>query len=281
MNGIIWLASYPKSGNTWLRVFIDNLFRNTMEPARINELRVVKYGDNVHALFEQVIGRPTVGMTDSELHRLREPVQQFLANQPQTSFVKTHNALMLHEGVPLIHLKYTVGAVYLLRNPFDMVVSFADHYRISIDDTIEAIASPHHHTKTTQQAIFQILGGWTNHYRSWFAVENFSPFFLRYEDMARDPMKSFGRFMRFLGLPKNNERLKRAIRNSTFGEVERQELQAGFKERSHAGQKFFRSGKVGGYRDVLTERQIGRIIDTHGELLLEQRYISKDGKVRV
>ena len=281
MNGILWLASYPKSGNTWLRVFIENLFRNSTEPAQINDLKVVRHSDNTYALFEQVSGRPVRGMSDSEIHRLREPVQKYLASQPETAFVKTHNALMLHEGRPLIDLESTAGAVYLLRNPFDLVVSFADHYRISHDDAIEAFASPHHHTKTTEQGIFQILGGWTNHYRSWFEVNNFNPLFIRYEDMIRDPVKSFGRFMRFLGLPKNPERLKRAIRNSSFGVVERQERHAGFKERSHVDQKFFRSGKVGGYRDILDERQIGRIIDAHGELLLEKGYISKDGRLKI
>ncbi len=281
MAGIVWLASYPKSGNTWLRLFMENLFRNAMQPVPINEINVVKHGDAAHPLYEQVAGRPLRGASDAEFDALREPVQRFLASRPETTFVKTHNALMRHEGTPLICLEHTVGAVYLLRNPFDLTVSFADHYRISHDDAIEALASPYHHTKTTQAAIFQLLGGWTNHYRSWFGVENFTPLFIRYEDMNRDPVKTFGRFMRYLGLPKNPERLKRAIRNSSFKELERQEQEVGFRERVHEGQKFFRAGKTGGYRNVLSEKQIGRIIDAHGELLLEQKYISKDGRPRV
>ncbi len=281
MAGIVWLASYPKSGNTWLRLFMENLFRNAQQPVPINEITVVKYGDASYSLYEQVAGRPLRGANDTELNELREPVQRFLASRPDTSFVKTHNALMRHDGTPLICLGHTAGAIYLLRNPFDLTVSFADHYRISHDDVIEAMASPYHHTKSTPAAIFQLLGGWTNHYRSWFGVENFNPLFMRYEDMNRDPVKTFGRFMRYLGLPKNPERLKRAIRNSAFKELERQERDVGFKERVHEGQKFFRAGKTGGYREVLSERQIGRIIDAHGELLLEQKYISKDGRPRV
>ena len=281
MSGILWLASYPKSGNTWLRVFIENLFRNAVQPAPINDLKVVGHGDSAYPIYAQVASRPVNDMTDAELHLVREPAQQYLASRQETSFVKTHNTLMLHEGRPLIHLEHTVGAVYLLRNPFDLVVSFADHYRISHDDAIAALASPNHHTKTSPQAIFQILGDWSNHYRSWFGVEDFNPMLLRYEDMVRDPMKSFGRFMRFLGVPKNSKRLKQAIRNSTFKEGARQESQGGFKERAYQDQKFFRSGGTGGYKEILSEQQIGRIIDDHGELLLEQGYISKDGRPRV
>ena len=281
MNGIIWLASYPKSGNTWLRVFIENLFRNTVKPAGINDLGIVKYGDNMYSLYERVASRKLTGASDAEFHQLRGPVQKFLASQPETTIVKTHNALITHEGAPLIHLEYTAGAVYLLRNPFDMVVSMAHHYRTSYDDAIRGIASSNHHTPTTPAAIFQILGGWTNHHRSWFGVDNFSPLLLRYEDMVRSPMKVFGRFMRYLGLPKNPERLKRAIQNSSFTVVERQEREGGFKERVHADHKFFRAGGVGHYRDVLDDRQIGRIIDAHGELLIEQGYINKSGRPKV
>ncbi len=281
MNGIIWLASYPKSGNTWLRIFVENLFRNTIEPAKINELTVVRYSDNSYPLYERVTGRDVRMMSDSEIHLLRDPVQSFLASQQETTFVKSHNGLMTFEGHPLIYLEHTAGAIYLLRNPFDMVVSFADHYKVNHDDAIEAISSPYHRINTTKQGIFQILGGWTNHYRSWFSVENFKPLLMRYEDMIRDPVKSFSRFNKFLGLPKNPERLKRAIRNSSFKEAKGQELKLGFNERSRADQQFFRVGKVGSYRKVLTERQIGQIIDAHGELLVEAGYINKTGRLRV
>jgi hypothetical protein len=281
VSGIIWLASYPKSGNTWLRIFIENLFRNTSAPAKINDLGVVRYNDNSPNLFEQCVGYNISAMTDSQLHQHRGAVQSYLGNTNETVFVKSHSALQNYEGKPLIYLEHTVGAVYLLRNPFDMIVSFSDHYQISYDDAIEAIASPSHRVNTTQQGIFQILGGWTNHYKSWFGVENFNPLFIRYEDMVRSPLKTFGRFSKFLGLPKNPERLKRAIRNSSFAEVSKQETVNGFSERSRPSQKFFRAGKVGGYRDILSQSQISRIIDAHGELLIEKGYISKDGTLRV
>ena len=250
-------------------------------PAKINELDVVRYNDNSPNLYERCVGHNISTMTDSQLHQYRGAVQSYLGSTSETVFVKSHSALQNYEGKPLIYLEHTVGAVYLLRNPFDMVVSFSDHYRISYDDAIEAIASPSHRVNTTQQGIFQILGGWTNHYKSWFGVENFDPLFIRYEDMVRSPLKTFGRFSKFLGLPKNPERLKRAIRNSSFAEVSKQETMNGFSERSRPDQKFFRAGKVGGYRDILSQSQISRIIDVHGELLLEKGYIWKDGTPRV
>lgn len=281
MNGILWLASFPKSGNTWLRVFIENLFRNSAEPVSINELGVVRYGDMMGPLYEKVAGKPLQEMSDAELHALREPLQKSWAQEPQTSIVKTHNALAMHEDRPLIHLECTAGAAYVVRNVFDVTVSYADHYRLTLDDAVEAMTSELQTTRTTPVAVFQVLGTWTDHYRSWHAVENFNPLTLRYEDMVKSPMKAFGSFMRYLGVPKSSERLKRAIKNSSFSVVSGQESKSGFRERVHQSQKFFRSGGVGGYRRILSEDHVKRLTERHYDLLLELGYVSKSGTPRV
>ena len=282
MNGIYWLASYPKSGNTWLRIFMENLFRNTTEPASITDLTVVRYADTVHGLYQAVRGQPTSKLgDDAELHRLRGPVQRFLASQAETSFVKTHNILARHQGLPLIYPQYTVGAAYLVRNPFDLVVSYAHHYDIGLDDAIEAISSPHNRVETSGQSVFQILGTWSQHVQSWTSSAPFRSLVLRYEDLLQRPVRTFEKFVRALGLPRNPERLRRAVRHSGFATVAAQEREHGFRERARRDQVFFRSGSVGGWRDVLTEQQVGRIIDAHGDVLIAHRYMSRNGTLRV
>ena len=279
--GIIWLASYPKSGNTWLRIFLENLFRNTQSPADINELSVVKFSDNSFSLYETVSGKSLRNESDSNIHKLRNQVQKYMGSHSETVFAKTHNAVMNFENSPLIWLEHLAGVIYVIRNPFDMLVSFSDHYNLTIDDTIEAISSPYHQINSTEKGIFQILGGWSNHYSSWFNVENLSPLCLRYEDMIQNPVKSFGKLMKFLGLPKDTPRLKRAIRHSSFQVVSQQETKKGFAEQSRAGHKFFRQGKVGSYRRVLSDDQIAKVIDNHGELMVEMGYLDKNGKLKV
>ncbi|MAI12798.1 MAG: sulfotransferase [Rhodospirillaceae bacterium] len=279
--GIIWLASYPKSGNTWLRIFLENLFRNTQSPADINDLSVVKFSDNSFSLYETVSGKSLRNENDSNIHKLRNQVQKYMGSHSETVFAKTHNAVMNFENSPLIWLEHLAGGVYVIRNPLDMLISFSDHYNLTIDDTIEAISSPYHRINSTEKGIFQILGGWSNHYYSWFSVENLSPLCLRYEDMIQNPVKSFGKLTKFLGLPKDTPRLKRAIRNSSFQVVSQQETRSGFAEQSRAGHKFFRQGKVGSYRRVLSGDQIAKVIDNHGELMVEIGYLDKNGKLKV
>lgn len=281
MTGILWLASYPKSGNTWLRVFIANLFTNAQRPVDINALPIIRYGDAQPELFARVAGRPIAGLSDAELHALRPKLHHFLAHQPETQLVKTHNAVTVIDGVPTISLDMTAGAIYVLRNPFDLVLSYAHHFGHSLDDSIEALCSSAHRVRTTDKAVVQILGSWTDHYRSWFSIPNFKPLLLRYEDMAAQPTKTFGKVVKFLGVAPSPERLRRAIRFSTFDELKAQEARAGFVERARADRPFFRSGKVGEWRRHLSEAQVAKLVACHRELLIEQRYMTPDGRIRV
>ena len=74
--GIIWLASYPKSGNTWLRIFLENLFRNSRTPVDINDLNVVRFSDNSYSLYETVCGKSLRKESDSNIHKLRNTLQK-------------------------------------------------------------------------------------------------------------------------------------------------------------------------------------------------------------
>lgn len=279
--GIFWLASYPKSGNTWVRIFLENLFRDAVRPVSINELGVAGFGDARIALYERFAGKPLAALDDAALHALRGPIQRYLADQGETSLVKTHNMLYAYEGRPLIHLECTAGAVYIVRNVFDVTVSIARHFDHPVADAVDAVCSPAFRIRTTKSAIFQILGRWSDHYRSWTGVPGFKPLVLRYEDMRSKPLKAFGSVVRHLKLPASQERIARAVRFSSFDEVSRQEREAGFRERARDDHTFFHSGRVGGWRQHLSPDQVGRLIDVHGDVLSELGYLDRRGQPAV
>ena len=279
--GILWLASYPKSGNTWVRIFLENLFRNAAQPISINALSVVGFGDAHIPLYQRFAGRPVAELDDAALHALREPIQRYLAGLPETSMVKTHNMLGEYEGRLLIHLECTMGAIYIVRNVFDVTVSIARHYNFAIADAVEAVCSPAFRTRTTPAAIFQILGRWSDHYRSWTSVPGFEPLVLRYEDMKAKPLKAFERAVRHIGIPAGKDRIARAVKFSSFEEVSRQERAAGFRERARDDQVFFHSGRAGGWRQHLSPDQVERLIDAHGDVLRTLGYLDKQGRPTV
>ena len=279
--GILWLASYPKSGNTWVRIFLENLFRNGTAPVSINELNVVSFGDAQRHLYQSLTQRPIEELSDEELDRLRPVLQKKLAARPETSIVKTHNRIGYAGDIPIISLEETMGAIYVVRNVFDVAVSFAAHYNGTMEQVVDGLCRDSMHTPTTQAAIVQYLGPWGDHYRGWTGVPGFEPLVLRYEDLRAKPFKEFSRIVKFLKIPASPERIKKAIRFSNFEEVSRQEKQGGFRERVRADQTFFREGKVGGWRRSLSDDQVAQLIKVHGDVLRELKYIDKNGKPTV
>ncbi|MCB9948559.1 MAG: sulfotransferase domain-containing protein [Rhodospirillaceae bacterium] len=278
---ILWLASYPKSGNTWVRAFLANLFANPDQPVHVNQLRNFAFGDHQGAYYAQAAGRPFDQLSDEEINRLRPLVQRQIATaRRDTVFVKTHNAFTLCDGVPTILPEASAGVVYVIRNPLDLCVSYAHHYGIPIDTAIEALASPFNRIVTERATAFQVLGGWSDHVKSWLEPPPMPHHTMRYEDMLAQPAKAFGRLVTFLKLPKNKARLDKAIRFSSFKVLSGQERQDGFVERSAQADRFFREGRAGGWRSVLTPDQAGRIVEQHRETMDRFGYLAPDGSPR-
>ena len=138
MGGIIWLASYPKSGNTWVRTFLHNLLLNANRPADINELTKFTIGDGNKVWYEQVTGKPYSDLSDEENAAMIPKVHQAYARtRPDSVFVKTHNWLGKKHGIPLVTPEFTAGAIYIVRNPLDVVISLSDHYGMTIDQGVD------------------------------------------------------------------------------------------------------------------------------------------------
>ena len=114
--GIVWLASYPRSGNTWTRNFLHNLFR--VLDGNINTLGEYTLWDVAGPRFEQLLGKPLHAASRSEIAAIRIKVQQQIADEADAPvFVKTHNALVLDRGYPTINMGATSGASYIVRTP--------------------------------------------------------------------------------------------------------------------------------------------------------------------
>ena len=168
MGEIIWLSSYPKSGNTWTRAFLHNLLLDPDEPTRINTIDAFCLGESDAQHFNQIDPRPLTTLTDKEVAEIRPKVHHMLTRAfPDSVFVKTHNYLGEWQGVPLVTMECTAGAIYILRNPLDVAISFAHHFGISIDAAIEQMANPSMGTPTTDTNVRQIYASWSINVKSW------------------------------------------------------------------------------------------------------------------
>ena len=264
MSRILWLASYPKSGNTWLRAFLHNLFRDTDAPFDINRMSELTAGDSQARWFRRFDPRPPPALSRADLARLRPEVHALIAGSaPDTVMVKTHNALVEAAGAPMIAQPLTAGALYVVRNPLDVALSYAHHLGRPVDDVIALMATTGFETPASETLVPEHHSDWSSHVESWTRARHPGLHVVRYEDMSRRPGPTFRAIAAFLGLKPPRARLERALRHSSFRTLRAQEDEAGFIERTPAQDRFFRAGKTGGWRGVLDEDQIRRVVARH------------------
>ena len=274
MASILWLAAYPKSGNTWLRAFLHNLLVDSREPIDINKMAALTKGDSQAAWYEED-GAPGT-WSRAKLAALRPAAQaRIAASSPDSVLVKTHNALVEVDGVSMIARELTGGAIYVVRNPLDVAVSYADHLGQSVDAIIELMATTGFETPASASHVPEHHSDWSSHVASWTQVAHPALHVVRYEDMAARPQAAFGAIARFLKIEAPRERVQRAVRFSSFQVLRGQERARGFVERTPAQTRFFRAGKAGGWRRALSPAQVGRMVERHRTQMARFDYIPK------
>ncbi len=266
MGGLIWLASYPKSGNTWTRVFLHNFIRQGDATHDINDMGSLTSTDNAPGWYQDFIDKPQEQWTPDDIARARPKAHQQIHDSSEGYvFLKTHSALVAHAGVPMITMKLTAGGIYIVRNPLDVAVSYSHHMDASIDETIALMGTPGRWLDTHEKGVYQILGSWSENVQSWTGKPNPSLFVMRYEDMLAEPLNTFGELAEWLQLPRDPARLRKAVELSSFDELKKQEAAKGFKEKPRSAETFFREGKAGQWQSQLTRNQIRRIMNDHAE----------------
>jgi hypothetical protein len=278
MSKIIWLASYPKSGNTWMRAFLHNLFRDPNEAYDINKITDLSISDSSIDWYRAQDKRDWTEWSALDVARMRRAAQLAMCQLKKDDlFVKTHNASVRFLGYPMMHQDLTAGAIYIVRNPLDVCISLSHHYGTDIDTTINILADPSIGSKTNDKIVYEVHKSWSVHVDSWTNPPRPGLAVLRYEDMLNNPIKAFGGLTQFLGLNPPRKRLERAIERASFKTLRRQEDEKGFKEKSPFAQKFFREGRAGQWRELLTSEQVQRIVDAHRPTMQQFGYLKADG----
>jgi Sulfotransferase domain len=272
VGGIVWLASFPKSGNTWMRAFLLNLLYGKGEAFDINNLYRHMYGDAEISWYQRVA--PESSYDRTTVQRLRPLVHQAMAqSSPQPIFVKTHNALMEDDGHPLVAMDVTAAAIYIVRDPLDVAISYSHHNAISIDAAIESLARRGAMTSGDATHVYEIYGSWSENVLSWTQHPNPGLHVVRYEDMLEAPTRTFSGVVKFLGLDVPRAHVEKAIKLSSFKVLKEQERRHGFVERPAHAEAFFREGKAGQWKAILTRDQVAAIVGTHREQMARFGYV--------
>lgn len=287
----IWLASYPKSGNTWLRLLLANVGRDT--PVSINTLAEGGAWAAMFRWFDAGFLISSALLRPDEADQLRPLLYRYAAaqpdkgRQPAARYIKTHDAYVrLGDGTPLMGGREAArGAVLVVRDPRDVVTSFANHLSLTADEVIEMMGDPHAALCAPAQAmdnqLRQPLLTWSGFAESWLDQTDIPVHLVRYEDMHAETAAVLAGVLAFAGQNATKAQIERAVAFSQFRLAQEDEQRHGFREApkmtktdiSGSG-RFFRRGEAGIWREELTAAQAARIEHDHGAVMRRLGYLT-------
>lgn len=262
MGFIYWIASYPKSGNTWTRAVLTSLITGGLR-GDLSRLGQIIPDENSGSFYAPYLGKPIEQATNAELAQVRPQAHRAMANKAQNFLLlKTHSMVAVHHGTPTITPDVTAGAIYLLRNPLDVAVSYSDFRERDVDETIALMNRPGRELARPRFGGYEMSGSWTQNVASWTKPHD-RIVTARYEDLLDAPEEQFRRIVRFLKMDVTDEQIAKAVEESSFDKLKAAEEGAGFKERPPMTKAFFRSGRAGEWRERLTEAQVSAVVSAN------------------
>jgi aryl sulfotransferase len=265
---LVWLASYPKSGNTWLRAMLTHLLHAPGETFSVNALAGGITGGDRHAL-DDACAISSAEMTPAELLPYRALLhRQMAAEATAPFFVKTHDQYTCAaDGTPLFPADASRSVIYIVRNPLDVALSFAHHSQQDLDATIARMADSRATLNVWPDRISDFLpvhlGRWSDHVAGWTQQKAIPVCLIRYEDMLADPAAALARVAAASGIDTTPEAIAAAARASSLESLQAREAAEGFSEKPANMPAFFRSGRAGEWTSALTEAQVARIVADH------------------
>jgi aryl sulfotransferase len=282
MSAIVWLASYPKSGNTWVRILLANYLSGEDQPVDINELGKVSMMASARRVFDEWCGVEASALDQDVIDRLRAEVYRRLAaDSPRDLFIKVHDAWSADDhGQAMFPPDVTKAVVYVVRNPLDVAVSAAHHWHLDAEQAVGRVCDAAYCSARTNSRLpdqlRQFVGCWSGHARSWLDQSGLRAHVVRYEDLRRNPEQALTGIVGACGLTCDPERVRVATAFSDFGELQRQERAHGFRERPRTARgAFFRRGEVGAWRDELPAPLADRLVETHREMMTRFGYLEE------
>jgi hypothetical protein len=265
---IVWLASYPKSGNTWFRIFLENLLSKAQTPIDINELTHTQIASS-RILLDAALGVSSADLTNREIEILRPKAYLQIAKEAdELVFIKVHDAWKKNDlGTSMFPENATKAVLYFIRNPLDVAVSFSYHSSKKLDRTISDMNNSNftfcNDPKKIHNQVQQVLSDWSHHVTSWIDESGLPVHLIKYEDMLSDTEQVFSRALKFLGLHINAERIREAVTFSSFGLLKETEEKKGFNEKPSNMESFFRNGKANIWKDHFNSSQVKEISKNH------------------
>ena len=285
---IIWIASYPKSGNTWMRALVSSYLFSDDGNFNFELLKNIEQfsSKNISLKLNKDVGY------QMRISKSWIPSQELINRDKKIRFFKTHNAICSINGNKFTDEFNTLAAIYLVRDPRNIITSLANHYELSLEETfsfltnkkkiIFPIKAEDKKKDINEPEDFNFLGDWSSHYRSWKNI-NFCPIkIIKYEDLLIDSEKVFVSILtflkKFLEIKLDEKKIKNVLRATTFKNLSQMEKSEGFVESATSKKtmkkiNFFNLGKKNNWKNLLDPKIEKKIIEVFSKEMKELRYI--------
>ena len=282
---IIWLASYPKSGNTWVRSFISALYYNNEGKNDFSNLKRIKQFPT-RSVFEKFTENT---QNVSEVYKNWINAQDFLNLDNQIKFLKTHHVNCIIDNYKFTDDKNSIGAIHIVRDPRNVLLSIKNHYSLLNDEDAKNFILKEKHwigfektekDKFEDNTIPTLISSWNLHYKTWKnKTKNY--LLIKYEDLQKDPKKEFFKITEYLEKITNtkfdNHKIQKAIETTSFAYMQKLENEGFFNEnaksRSHTKVKFFNLGPKTNWQEYLSDEIIEKINTKFKDEMIELGYL--------
>ena len=280
---IIWITSYPKSGNTWIRSLLssylfskDGIF-NFEHLKNIKQFSSKNFDDlnESRANYQDLISMNWI------------PSQKIINEDNKLHYLKTHNAMCAINGNNFTNKSNTLAAIYIVRDPRNIITSLSNHYGMSLDESYKFITNKKkiiYPIAKNKKSIndFNFLGDWSFHYNSWKNIKFCPVKIIKYEDILSNTYKVFISILNFLSefqkIIYNEPRINNSIKTTSFKNLSEMENNYGFEESNLSAKtnkkvKFFHLGKKNDWKKILDDKNIKKIETTFNREMHELNYL--------
>ena len=281
---IIWIASYPRSGSTWIRALISTyLFSEKENKVFDNIKKIINFPNINHFkgifeinkfLKEELKDKKKKDKKKFEISKYWIAAQKKINLNKEITFLKTHNFGGSLEGNDFTNSENTLGVIYLVRDPRSVAISNAHHNNISFDQSVNDLLDEKIFA-TNEGNLLEFRSSWRVNYLSW-KNRQYPKIIIRYEDLHKDTFQIYKKILNFINtfqkIDINDLKIKNTIDTCKFENLSNLEDSIGFSERLK-NNKFFRKGSVDEWKTELNKNQIKKIEDAFSDEMKDLKYL--------
>ena len=282
---IIWIASYPKSGNTWIRSLISSYLFSKDGVFNFDLLNHIEQFSSSHLIKNDI--KKT--HYQDRISKNWIPSQKLINKDKKIRFYKTHNAMCSINGNYFTDKENTLAAIYIVRDPRNLVLSLSHHYQLDFEKSFIFLSNKRKiifpvniNDNSKDPEDFNFLSDWSTHYNSWKNIK-FCPIkIIKYEDIVKDPKKNFISVLNFLSnfikIDIDERKIKNCLKTTDFNSLSKLENKQGFIEsvsstKNQKKIKFFNKGKKNDWKKLLNNKIAKKIENTFNSEMKELNYL--------